>query len=112
MGVLIWIYLSRIGSHKVGKIITLFNFNYASVHARALLGIFQWGGQLQKEKKDGKVKKYKLWGGGGDSDHSQKLFWIFELFRLDFMQFQHDFCSFSDKKALLLEGQTIPGGLA
>ena len=53
------------------------------------LRIFQWRGQLRKGTtgRKGKVEKYSLLGGLG-----------FELPRLDFLQFQHDFRSFSDKK--------------
>ena len=61
------------------------------------LRIFQWRGQLRKgtSGRKGKVKKYSLLGGLGSSPRN---FCIFELPRLDLLQFQHDFRSFSDKK--------------
>jgi hypothetical protein len=62
------------------------------------LRIFQWSGQLRKGTS---ARKGKVEMGGGDIG-------ISELPRLDFLQFQHDFRSFSDKKGLLLGGQNPP----
>ncbi len=41
---------------------------------------------------------------GGSGGPRPENFDIFELPRLDFLRFQHDFRSFSDKKGLLLGG--------
>ena len=62
-------------------------------------------GSTTKYKRDfrekRKVEKYSLWG-----------VCIFELLRLDFQQFQHDFRSFSDKKGHYYRGQnpSVGGG--
>ena len=54
--------------------------------AGPLLKIFQWRGQLRKgtSARKGKVEMCGVRGGGGGGG-------IFELPRLDFLQFQHDF---------------------
>ncbi len=51
---------------------------------------------FREKLRKGKVEKCTVWG---------VKFCIFELPRLDFLQFQQDFRSFSDKKGLLLGGQ-------
>ncbi len=52
----------------------------------------------------GKMDMCGLFGGGSGVPRPEN-FGIFELPRLDFLQFQHDFPSFSNKKGLLLVGQ-------
>ena len=58
------------------------------------------------------MEKCSLLGGGGSGSPPPEHFCIFELPRLDFLQFQHDFRSFSDKKGTLLGGQnpSVRGG--
>ena len=57
---------------------------------------------IREKKKSGEVLPF---GGSG-------VFCIFELPRLDFLQFQHDFRSFSDKKGHYQGGQnpSVGGG--
>ncbi len=69
------------------------------IHERApgpFLRIFQWRGQIRKHtsRGKGKVEKHSLPSGGPPPEN----FCIFELPRLDILQFQNDFDSFSDKK--------------
>ena len=70
------------------------------------LRIFQWRGQLRKGTS---VRKGKVEIGGGVWVSGEN-FGISELPRLDFLQFQHDFRSFSDKKGLSLGGQNPSAG--
>ena len=53
---------------------------------------------FREKRKSGEVYCLGVWGPTPEN------FGIFELPRLDFLQFQHDFRSFSDNKGLLLGG--------
>ncbi len=53
---------------------------------------------FREKRKSGEVYCLGVWGATPEN------FGIFELPRLDFLQFQHDFRSFSDNKGLLLGG--------
>ncbi len=54
---------------------------------------------FRRKKKSGKVYNFR----GSEAPPAEN-FCSFELPRPDFLQFQHDFRSFSDKKGLLLRG--------
>ena len=91
--------------HFSFDLLGLDNVDFENYEPGPLLRIFQWRGQLRKgtSGKKGKVKKCTVWGGLG-------VFGIIDLPRLDFLQFQHDFRSLSDKKRLLLGGDKGAGG--
>ncbi len=56
---------------------------------------------LRVKRKSGEVSLL----GGGYVGPPPEHFCVFKLHRLDFLQFQQDFCPFSDKMGLLLCGQ-------
>ena len=58
------------------------------------LRIFQWRGQLRKGTSGRKGEVFPFGGSGGlPAEH----FCIFELPRLDFLQFEHDFAHFQTR---------------
>ena len=100
--------MDRIDKHIEHRIDNVYG-KFKGRAAVPLLRIFQWRSQLQKgtSGRKGKVENSTVLEVGCPPPEN---FRIFELPILDFLQFQHDFHSFSDKKGLLLEGGGRGGG--
>ncbi len=100
--------MDRIDKHIEHRIDNVYG-KFKGRAAGPLLRIFQWRSQLQKgtSGRKGKVENSTVLEVGCPPPEN---FRIFELPILDFLQFQHDFHSFSDKKGLLLEGGGGGGG--
>ncbi len=65
---------------------------------RAFFKDFSVEGPTTKRDFREKSKSGEVFAFGGSGGPPPENFCIFELLRLDFLQFQHDFRSFSDKK--------------